>query len=74
MCAGNRISKIETFFHKLLKFSSKNIFCVAHNREKTDRVKRREFCPRGTKVDMPQGLILHLNSVYDAPIQFRGRK
>ena len=32
------------------------MFCVAHNREKTDRVKTRGFCPRGTKVDLPQGL------------------
>ena len=50
--------RTETFFHTLLKFSSKNLFCVAHNREKSDRVKRRGFYTTGSKVDLPQELIV----------------
>ena len=57
----------KTFSNKMLKFSLRYLIWVAHNRGKTDRVKTRGFCPRGTKVNLPQGLKgmnMKINFVY----------
>ena len=50
-------TQAKTFSFKMLKFLLRNLFWVARNRENTESILKCNFCPRGTKVDLPQGLI-----------------
>ena len=49
-------TQAKTFSFKMLKFLLRNLFGVARNRENTESILKCNFCPRGTKVDLPQGL------------------